>query len=703
MKTPTYLLIMVLVFAPLFGLSAEEAKPEDTKEENGKFEIEAGLIGTYPSITGNEAKFNEYGDMQDGVVGAYGNIFLRYDNQKGYFMDFSTADIGYETQSYRLDGKKSGDFQYFFFYKEIPHNITWDAISPYSTPGSDNLAYGGGISSNIGTWMPFDYSTLRKNYGGGISVERLKPFYVDFSVSQEKQKGIKPFGAEGAAGFGNVIELPEPIDYTTDQMKAEVGYAKQPFFLSAKYLFSRFSNNNEILLFRNPFLSTQPNVDAMPLAPDNKYQKFALAGNVKLPMRSKFNMNLAYSDAKSDTNLLNSIWQADTLTPVALTSNTFHGEIKKKIYDFILTSNPFSYLEGQIFYKYLSTDNKSDIITIADGTRVLTNEPFDYSKKTYGGELDFRLYKGLHFLAGYKHIDLDRNWVDIPNNQDDIYSASLIYRMKQYGVIRLMYEKLNRTADLVFTDLTVPNRINLYQRRYDSAAKDRDTFKASAQLMPLDELSVDLGYRYARTDYNDTYIGLQKDTVNEFSINADYTFNKYLRLFGYFDIEKREINQFQRSFSTNPDPFGNVQDAGNFNWQSNQHDKTYDYGIGMDIHAIPKKLSFRFSYDNIQANGENDFTYLTATALTGGRNNDNIDISAWDDYRREFFIAKVLYQASPSLTLTAGYAYEQYRSSDAQYNGYKYTVGTNTFLTGAYGDQSYKASIVFMGLSYKFQ
>ncbi|MBP1735820.1 MAG: putative outer rane beta-barrel porin, MtrB/PioB, partial [Deltaproteobacteria bacterium] len=169
MKAPTYVLIIVMVLAPLCCFSAEDAKPEEAKEENGKFEVEAGLIGTYPSISGNEAKFNEYGDMQDGVVGAYGNIFLRYDNQKGYFLDFTALDIGYETQSYRLDGNKSGDFQYFFFYKEIPHNITWNALTPYSNPGSDNLVYGGSIS----TWMPFDYSTLRKNYGGGISVERL--------------------------------------------------------------------------------------------------------------------------------------------------------------------------------------------------------------------------------------------------------------------------------------------------------------------------------------------------------------------------------------------------------------------------------------------------------------------------------------------------------------------------------------------------
>ena len=112
MKTPTYLLIVVVVLAPLSGLLAEETKPDGIQGETGKLEIEAGLIGTYPSISGNEAKFNEYGDMQDGVVGAYGNIFLYYDNQKGYFMDFIATDIGYDTQAYRLEGKKSGDFDY---------------------------------------------------------------------------------------------------------------------------------------------------------------------------------------------------------------------------------------------------------------------------------------------------------------------------------------------------------------------------------------------------------------------------------------------------------------------------------------------------------------------------------------------------------------------------------------------------------------
>lgn len=697
---------MSMVSAPLMNLFAEDIKQEDIKSEKGKFEAEVNLVGTYPNISGNEAKFSEYGDMKDGVLGAYGSIFFNYDNQKGYFMDLIATDIGYDTQAYRLEGKKSGDFDYYLYYKEIPHNTTWDAISIYSTPGSDILSYGGttGPTGNISTWAPFDYSTLRKNYGGGMNVNKLKPFYFDFAVSQESQEGIKPFGA--ANGFSSAIELPVPIDYTTNQLKAEVGYAKQPFFVSLKYLFSRFSNNNEFLDFRNPFLSNQA-IDTSTLAPDNKYQRIALAGNVKLPWRSKFNMNLSYSDAESDANLLSSFWQGAALIPVTLSSNSFHGEVKRQNYDFVLTSHPLSFLEGQVFYKYFKVDNQSDQITSTVGTTTLTNQPLDYSKENFGGGLDFRLYKGLHFLIGYKHIVIDRNWADIPNNKDDVYSASLIYKLMQFGVIRLTYEKLNRTADSAFTDLSGASLINLYQRRYDTAAKDTDTFKATFQVSPFDALSLDLGYKYMKSNYSDTYIGLQNDTVNEFSIDGDYTFNKYFRIFGYFDYELRKTGQFQRSYSTSPDPFGNVQNQSNFNWQSDQRDKTFDYGVGVDIHAIPNKLSFRLSYDNLKANGLNDFTYLTAAALTGGRNNENIDISAWDDYSKEFFIFKAIYQATPSIALSAGYAYEQYRSSDAQYNGYVYTVPSasaapSTYLTGAYSKQSYKASIVFVGVNYKF-
>ncbi len=35
--------------------------------------------------------------------------------------------MGYDTQSYRLDGGMWGKFKFDLFYDEIPHNLTFDA------------------------------------------------------------------------------------------------------------------------------------------------------------------------------------------------------------------------------------------------------------------------------------------------------------------------------------------------------------------------------------------------------------------------------------------------------------------------------------------------------------------------------------------------------------------------------------------------
>jgi hypothetical protein len=53
-----------------------------------------------------------------------------------------------------------------------------------------------------------------------------------------------------------------------------------------------------------------------------------------------------------------------------------------------------------------------------------------------------------------------------------------------------------------------------------------------------------------------------------------------------------------------------------------------------------------------------------------------------------------------------GYAYENFKYSDAQLDDYQFvpaTSGSNgAYLTGAYKDQSYSSNIVFAGITYKF-
>jgi hypothetical protein len=171
MRTRLFILSIVLLLSPIFVAFAEEKT----------WEAEVGVTGIYPSVLGNTAKFNEYRDLKNGAVSPYGDIKFKYDDQKGYFMDFKAQDIGYETQFYGLEGGKRGSFKYTFFYNEIPHNIGWGRQTFWYGVSSspDKLNYAGATTPNTNTttWNYFDYSTVRQQVGGEINVDHFKPFF----------------------------------------------------------------------------------------------------------------------------------------------------------------------------------------------------------------------------------------------------------------------------------------------------------------------------------------------------------------------------------------------------------------------------------------------------------------------------------------------------------------------------------------------
>jgi hypothetical protein len=130
-------------------------------------------------------------------------------------------------------------------------------------------------------------------------------------------------------------------------------------------------------------------------------------------------------------------------------------------------------------------------------------------------------------------------------------------------------------------------------------------------------------------------------------------------------------------------------------------------------------LTLHLWQNYVKSNGSIDYTlntlppgYFQPPGVFGaglariGANNDNIDITKWDDYTKWGIAFKIDYLLMKSLTLFAGYGYERYDYSDAQLNGYQFvpaTSGSNgAYLTGAYKDQSYRANLVFAGATFKF-
>lgn len=669
---------MILLVLLVMVLSFSVSLAQETRLEG-----EVSLKGVYVGVEGGEggkAKFTEYKDLQEHWR-LFGNVNLGLDSDR-YFLDLKVNDPAYDTQRYELDGGMWGKFKFNLFYNEIPHNLTFDARTYYQGAGSHNLT--GTPNLNFNTWNTFDYSIERKQYGAGFKFPLLKPFFFDVSFQREERDGIKAAGLAASSPGGFIDEVPEPIDYTTNDVKLEAGYAENPFFLSLGFMYSDFNNSDDKLTFTaptSPFLT-----DRLTLPPDNNFYKGFFKGALKLPLNSKFNVNLGYGVAESETTLVDSYVSGAARTTLTLSQPDFDGKIKTQDYAFVLTSNPLNFVDGKLFYKFYKKDNDSDVVT--EGTE--TNIPFEYKKNAAGIDLGFRLPARFLLSTGYQFIKTDRKGQELeeslPDNKDNVYSVELRWNGSDFITPKVGYEKLKRSADF---EGAVPGN-----RRFAYAGQDRDTYKASIDIFPVENLNFGLGYTHKNTNYSEIQ-GLNSDKRDGFDISADYTFRKLAKLYSYLDYEWIKFGQ------------DNLISTGT--WKANQKDRDWGYGLGTEIYVIPQKLTLFFQHDYLKSNGNVDYTLDPVTIVTGATQ-DNIDIINWDDYTKYAFKFKAAYNLTKSLMVSAGYVYERFRYSDAQLDNYQFVnppggpvSGTNGgYLTGYQKDQTYTADLIFAGLTYKF-
>jgi MtrB/PioB family decaheme-associated outer membrane protein len=671
MKAKIIMIALVVSLVPLF-----RAFPQDRVVEG-----EITLKPIWVSVDGREggeAKFTEYRDLRENG-GFYGRARLNVDTEK-YFLNFKAGDFGYDTQYYKIDGGLWGIFKADLFYNEIPHNITFDARSTFFGAGHDTLI--GAPNTNVAGWETFDYSVERRQYGGGLKVDIIRPFFAGLSFQREEREGIKPTGASETTPGGIGFELPEPVHYVTNNLKVEAGYAKKPLFLSLGYIRSDFNNSDTTLNL--PVNFNAPNAFSLP--PDNNYQKGAFKGAVRLPFHSRFSTNIGFSRGESDSSA------------VHLIGSDYDGKVNTQNYDFALTSNPVRFLDAKAYYKFYQRNNRSD-----DGLGI-ANIHLDYKINAAGGDLGFRLPLNFYLSGGYKYVKTERNNQGetdpaqvLPFNTDNIFFGDLKWSGLEFLDARVGYEHLDRNADY----RTVQSEANP-AKRYSYAAQNKDTFKGTVDIFPIENLNLGLEYRYKQIDYpgSETTFGLRKDERHEVGTSADYIIGKIAKLYGYGDFGWIKFKQRQSSGAGLP-------------WEADQKDRSWGYGIGTEVYVIPSKLTLIFQHDYLKSNGNVDYTLAGGLFGAGGlpafpaANNENVDIVRWDDYTLYVFKIKAVYNFTKFLSASIGYAFERFQYRDAQLDDYEFVpgggVGTSgAYLTGAYKDQSYKANLVFGGLSYKF-
>jgi hypothetical protein len=90
-----------------------------------------------------------------------------------------------------------------------------------------------------------------------------------------KQSGSQVGSSSNGTSPGNgFTDLVIPVQYETNNVSFEGGYATNAMTFSANYLISNFGNDNSVLFWNNPFYGN--NVDRTFLPPSNDYQRLSL-------------------------------------------------------------------------------------------------------------------------------------------------------------------------------------------------------------------------------------------------------------------------------------------------------------------------------------------------------------------------------------------------------------------------------------------
>lgn len=333
-RTPTGLLI---VPAPLV---------KEPRKTPGGLLYRATVEFVPVGVTGERgaAKFREYQDLDRG---AYLNNFMVMIEKptSAFHVDAIGGGVARKDQYYGLDVGRYNTWRLRGSFSEIPHVFTSTYRSLWDATGSDTLTLrglrpGGTTDANTtqaNTLLAISSSPIselelaRKKSRARFDLTLPANWKAFASYAYERREGSRPFDAVfGGAGGGGNVEIPESIDYNTQDVLAGLQFANAMTNLNLQASASFFENRIDTLMFQNPLFITTNTIAGVPattftqgqfdLYPNNDY--FNLKGEFarKFPKVLKSRITGVFSRARFQQN--------DSLIPWAiepLTGGTING------------------------------------------------------------------------------------------------------------------------------------------------------------------------------------------------------------------------------------------------------------------------------------------------------------------------------------------------------------------------------------------
>src|SRR5512143_152307 len=686
----------------------------DGANRNGAYGNTKPLSATNPltPFTGpsDDAKAQEYQDINSAPIGV---VDVR-GGSRAYYLRAFGEEFGRDDQFINIVGGGWGTWKASFYNNDIPHNYSFNALSPLTNVGSTLLGFSSPSgayppAANPNAWGTWNYGTQRNTTGGNLEVSMKSPWFIRADYNEVKTNGIKPSSGQLGTGSGNgFIEFGAPADYKTKNTTIEGGYNSKQYGIKLAYMQSKFTDANDIMQWPNFYMRN--GLDTSLLPPDNDLKKWSLNGYVKqLPWDSAIVARFSQSKLTNSVGLTAAPWTSSlkpTGTGAGATSaegnpkgvgylltqpfdsstnqnlSNFDGDIKKTNFNVAWNASPMAKLDMRVYYDYYDKENNSTTVSYRQGSQGSScatppansatcftigelieenGEAFQYKKNAAGFDASWAFDRANKLLGGFDWDRVKRNDL-VLNNQDapesDNYRYWIQYKNTGWNNLSgwVRYEFLQQKSDLIYTGSATS--VQSQYTPYNVNNSDRNKVKLWVDWTPAPLWLVGFGATWMDTDYKDNLYGRTKDKLQQYDLTAAWG-DERLKITGIGNWGRVEYNQNYLAGSYPPaTPFT----ATSYTWGTKNTQDGWMLAAMADW-AATEKLMLTASYSYQKTGGGVDFNSgyfgppCPAAGCSGGFAGGPLVNYVTDDTKLQRFQIKGNYNINPTWSVSAGYAY----------------------------------------------
>ena len=642
-------------------------------------------------IDGEPYKYGEYTGVSDDDIFLLGSADIGYYNGD-YYLELAAKDIGLDNKSLLLKSGKFNGYNAFIGYSELPRLISNNSSTIFRGAGSDTLEHDitpqtSSQAMDLSGLKDVNLELQRKKLALGFS-RRAGSLSYGIEFSREEKDGLKSIGGTvgTSGGNGRGVILPEPVDYKTDELRANIGWDKGASYARFEYLLSAFDNSTESLtwesVYSTPATATGDGRIALP--PDNMHQRFSLSFGTSLQFLStRINGVAEYGIMEQDEELMP--WGINNTT--ALPRESAMAEIDTKALTLNISSRPAQRLGLNIKYRLYSTHNrmprqafryfKNDSAAQVAVNDTVFSLPFDYTLQNVSLDTSYYLARATTLRAGYEHEAIGRDYRESASTGEDTVRVSLqssyfedlsLGLKASYGErVADGYDQFNHYNEYRWTDLVAAGLAaspqtafdnNPFLRKFDQADRKRTTAGASATYFPAPTVAVSAFYDYSMDDYQHSVLGLQSSNSNRYTADVNLTLSGDISVYGFYTKEIRDTHQKSVSFTTKGEGNDSHDLVGNL-WKAFHDDDIDTIGAGASMGFLEDSLVVKLDYAYARSRSEIAFEKGADLTSSGG------PMPALKTKLHSIGLTGT-YRLNKNLSLGGGYRYENYESDDWQ-------------------------------------